>query len=120
MLKDSSKFKHIRLDHLFKVYKGDSDKIINILRIYKEAIPIQIEEIKELLSSREWSLLKAKIVAFRTKMTYLGVKDMNSLSRQLERQVSLQSIDDKTNKIVEEITNIWEEVEKELIQIESF
>ncbi|MGI6478551.1 MAG: GAF domain-containing protein [Salinivirgaceae bacterium] len=120
LLKDSSKFKHIRLDHLFKVYKGDSDKIINILRIYKEAIPIQIDEIKELLSSREWSLLKAKIVAFRTKMTYLGVKDMNSLSRQLERQVSLQSIDDTTNKIVEEITNIWEEVEKELIQIESF
>jgi len=120
LLKESSKFKYIRLDHLFKVYKGDSEKILNILKIYKEAIPTQIEEIKELLNSQEWSLLKAKIVAFRTKMTYLGVRDMNSLSRQLERQVSLKSLDDVTNKIVEDITKIWEEVEKELSQVESF
>ena len=118
IIKDDSQFKYIRLSHLVKVYKGDLNKIQNILKIYREAIPHQIEEIRQLLIAKDWDPLKARIIGFRTKMTYLGVDQLNSLSRQVEKYVAMQDSENLAMALVEQISEIWEEAEKELQAIE--
>jgi PAS domain S-box-containing protein len=118
ILKNESQFKYIRLSHLFKVYKGDIGKIQNILKIYREAVPHQIEEMRQLLVSQDWESLKARIIGFRTKMTYLGLEELNNLSRQFEKQIALQNAEGKAIETIDKISEIWEEAEKELQTIE--
>ncbi len=118
ILKNESQFKYIKLSHLFKVYKGDIRKIQNILKIYREAVPHQIEEMRQLLITTDWDPLKARIIGFRTKMTYLGLDELNNLSRHFEKQVALQDADGNALGTIDKISEIWEEAEKELQTIE--
>ncbi|MDD2563903.1 MAG: hypothetical protein PHU27_06780 [Salinivirgaceae bacterium] len=118
IIKDDTQFKYIRLSHLAKVYKGDLGKIQNILKIYREAIPFQIEEMRQLLLVKDWEQLKARIIGFRTKMTYLGVDKLQTLARQVEKYAAMQDSENHVMELIDNISEIWEEAEKELQTIE--
>lgn len=117
-LRDQTNFKIIRLDHLLKVYKGDVKKICNLLKIYKNTVPQHIDEIKHLMKIEDWELLKARIITFRTKMTYIGNEELNAIARQIEKQITTPPLEQTTYMLVDRITSLWQEAEKELISIE--
>ncbi|HON18079.1 MAG TPA: PAS domain-containing protein [Salinivirgaceae bacterium] len=117
LLEKSSQFKLIRLNHLNKVYKGDIDKIQHILKVYLEAIPSQIEEMRQLFFDRNWFLLKSRTTTFKSKMTYLGIEEMITLAKQIEQFAVMQDIEAKADVIFEEMIDIWENAESEIREI---
>ncbi len=116
-LENNREFKYIRLNHLNKVYKGDVDKIQHILKVYIETIPKLVEEMRQLLVEQNWELFKSRTTSFKSKMTYLGLGEINNLLKQLEQLAVLEDPDANADPIFDNIIDIWEQTEEEINEI---
>lgn len=111
------KMKFVQLDHLAKVYKGDMEKIRNILKIYADTVPQQIEELRQLVEAREWEQLKSRVTGFRTKVTYLGLVELLDKARQLEKLCDHEDPEEKALPMADTIAELWEEAAADLALI---
>lgn len=80
----------VDLTYLKMVYKKDSQKIYNILKLYYETLPSQLDEIYQLGKDREYVKLKSRISSLKTKMSYLGLKQIYDPLRNIEKLISEQ------------------------------
>lgn len=99
------KYEVIDLTYLKMVYKKDSGKIYNILKLYYETLPSQINEIEVLAKDRDFTKLKSRINSLKTKMSYLGLKKVYEQLREIEKLLStnknLAEIPDMINAVME-------------------
>ena len=66
----------IDITNLNVAYKNDTNKIETILRRYQEQIPTHMTDIDKLIKSRDYKGLKTIAKSLKTKINYLGIKDM--------------------------------------------
>lgn len=107
----------IDLNYLVKVYKGDAQKIHNILNFYITIIPEEIEEMDKYYKDKNWEMLRTKASTLKTKMTYLGLKTMLNNSKNIEKYATEKTNLTEIPELMTEIQELWKEVEKELRQL---
>jgi methyl-accepting chemotaxis protein len=113
VLAHDSYFEYLDLTHLKKVYKDDFNKIQNILIIYLNTIPNQVEELMN-LAQGDLGMLKSKIGSFRTKMIYLGLTRVVEMSKEIETAVASGGDRETISDLLDEINSIWNSAAKEI------
>lgn len=81
----NQKLKYIDLTYLKMVYKKDPAKIYNIIKLYYDTLPAQVIELEELTGKKDYKKLKSRINNLKTKMSYLGLKNIYEQFRSIER-----------------------------------
>ncbi|MBI9068706.1 MAG: GAF domain-containing protein [Salinivirgaceae bacterium] len=104
----------IDLTYLKMVYKKDSSRIYNILKLYYETLPEQISEINEIAKMRDFVKLKSKISSLKTKMSYLGLKNIFESLRGIENMLVEQRNLSEIPTVLNSILKLWAEAEAEL------
>jgi methyl-accepting chemotaxis protein len=104
----------IDLTYLKMVYKKDAQKIYNILKLYFDSLPHQMTELNEVLKKRDYKTLKVKASSLKTKMSYLGLKQVYEQLGNIERIIA----DDKNlveiPKLLQIINEQWSKAYVEL------
>lgn len=98
-------FEYVDLSHLRKVYKDDLRKIQNIVGIYIDTIPRQIDELKA--NSEELNVLRSKVNSFKTKMSYLGLTKIVEIAKEIENNCATGIDIDSIEDLIEEIEQMW-------------
>ncbi|MFC2086407.1 cache domain-containing protein [Bacteroidota bacterium] len=110
-------FIYTDVTYLVKIYKGDLEKIKNIIALYLKSIPEQLIELSELADNNTWNYLRSKCSALRSKMSYIGLRLLNDTAIQIEtnceKKINLEEIQDLIDKMAES----WKTAEKELKKI---
>lgn len=114
LLTDDFDFEYIDLSYLNKVYKGDAQKIHNILNFYLVQIPEELDEINRYFKEKNWELLRTKANNFKTKMTYLGLKVLFNNAKNIERYSNEKINLTEIPELITEIHEVWSQAEKEL------
>lgn len=104
----------IDLTYLKMVYKKDPVKIYNILKLYFDTLPAQVNELKEISDQRDFSKLRSKINSLKTKMSYLGLKQIYEQLRNIEKLLTEQKNLANIPDILSQIIKIWESALDEL------
>ncbi|MDA3890122.1 MAG: GAF domain-containing protein [Salinivirgaceae bacterium] len=81
----NQKLKVIDLTYLKMVYKKNPAKIYNIIKLYYNTLPNQIVELEEISNNKDYKKLKSRINGLKTKMSYLGLKNVYEQLRDVER-----------------------------------
>lgn len=107
-------FKYTDVSYLIKIYKGDLEKIKNIVKLYLKSIPEQLIELSELADNNTWNYLRSKCSALRSKMAYIGLRLLNDTAKKIEnnceKKINLEEIQD----LIDEMAVSWKIAEKEL------
>ena len=99
------------------VYKKDSQKIYNILKLYYETLPSQLEEIFQLAKARDYVKLKSKINSLKTKMSYLGLKQIYDNLRNIEKLLAEQKNLNEITGMLKSISKYWSLAYSELKKV---
>ncbi len=99
--------KVIDLTYLKMVYKKNPSKIYNILKLYYDTLPTQVIEIEELAKKRNYKKLKPRINSLKTKMSYLGLKQVYNQLRAIEKLLSEQKNMADIPDMVKNVFNYW-------------
>lgn len=109
--------KILDLTYLKMVYKKDPYKIENILNLYSETLSPQILELEEINKERDFKKLKMNINSLKTKISYMGLKEIYEDFRKIEKIIT-------ENKNLTEIENLlkgikinWAKASKELQEL---
>lgn len=109
-----AKLEIIDLTYLKMVYKKDTTKIYNILKLYLDTLPAQIKELNEVHKLRDYNKLKSKINNLKTKMSYMGLKKVYENLRGVERILNEGKNFVEIPKMLTEIYKQWELAQTEL------
>lgn len=104
----------VDLTYLKMVYKKDAAKIYNILKLYYDTLPSHVAEVEDIAISKDFTKLKSRVGNLKTKMSYLGLKEVYEKLREIEKllaeQKNLVEIPDR----VKEINKLWSLAHDEL------
>lgn len=114
---DKSQFEMINLDYVNKIFKGDIQKIQNILNAYITSIPKLIDDLFESYNHKQWDLLKSKANNIKTKMNYIGLTELNETAKKVETIVQDKTGFNELPNIINQIEDLWSKTEKELLKI---
>jgi len=89
------------------VYKKDPAKIYNILKLYFDTLPGQLQEVMDLSKSRDFNKLKSKINSLKTKMNYMGLKMIYENLREIEKLLAEQKNMADIPGLLRTISNYW-------------
>lgn len=110
-------FKYTDVSYLIKIYKGDLEKIKNIVKLYLKSIPEQLIELSELTDGKKWNYLRSKCSALKSKMAYIGLRLLNDTAEKIEsnceNKINLEEIQD----LIDEMAASWKIAEKEIKKI---
>lgn len=98
---------YIDLTYLKMVYKKDPAKIYNILKLYFDTLPGQLQEVLNLSKAREFNKLKSKISSLKTKMSYMGLKMIYENLREVEKLLAEQKNMADIPGLLRTISNYW-------------
>lgn len=98
---------YIDLTYLKMVYKKDPAKIYNILKLYFDTLPGQLQEVLDLSKSRDFNKLKSKINSLKTKMSYMGLKMIYENLREIEKLLTEQKNMADIPGLLRTISNYW-------------
>ncbi len=98
---------YIDLTYLKMVYKKDPAKIYNILKLYYDTLPGQLQEVEELAKKRTFDKLKSKTNSLKTKMNYLGLKKIYENLREIEKLLAEQKNLSEIPSLLRTISNYW-------------
>ncbi len=107
----------VDLTYLKMVYKKDSHKIYNILKLYYDTLPAQVDEVNKLAKDREYAKLKSRINSLKTKMSYLGLKQIYNSLGTIEKHIVEQKNLTEINAMLKTISNYWSIAQQELKKI---
>lgn len=117
---ENDKFKNLKyidLSQLNKIYNGDKEKIIKILSLYMNSTHDEIESLEKFYIGSNWDGIKSKAHVLKTKMNYLGLKDLSEAARLIENFAKDQNELEKISKLIEVIKEDWGVAEDELKSI---
>lgn len=108
-------YKFINPEYLESVAGGDSAVIIEIVNMFREQVIEMIDEMKVLLSSKNYTLLG--LLAHKAKSS-VGIMGMNDLAMMLKK-FELQAKEGKESELYESyITRFKTETEEALIELD--
>ncbi len=113
LMEQENRFEYVDLTHLRKVYKNDLRKIQNIITIYVDSIPKQLDELNNIAQS-DLALLRSKIGNFRTKMSYLGLSRVVEMAKEIETICATGVDTENIEDLLQEIAKIWKNAQAEL------
>jgi PAS domain S-box-containing protein len=116
-LVDVSKFEIVNLNYINSIFKGDVDKIKNILSAYIKTIPKLTDDLFESYNSKQWDLLKSKANNFKTKMTYIGLENLQNIAKKIENVATEKTGLNELPELINQVEDLWTETEKELQNI---
>lgn len=103
----NQKYEVIDLTYLKMVYKKDSGKIYNILKLYYDTLPQLVNEVEDLSKKRDFKKLKSRIGDLKTKMSYLGLKTVYNSLREIEKLLATEKNLSKIPGILREVIKSW-------------
>ncbi len=113
----NQELKLIDLTYLKMVYKKDSLRIYNILKLYYDTLPPQVQELETLTNNKDYAKLKSRIGSLKTKMSYLGLKTIFNHLRDVEKLINEQKNLVEIPAIIKGIVKFWSLAQMELMQI---
>lgn len=102
------------LTYLKMVYKKDASKIENILHLYSETLSPQILELEEINKNRDFEKLKININSLKTKISYMGLKEVYEDFRKIEKIIAENKNLTEIENLLNKIKINWAKASKEL------
>jgi CheY-like chemotaxis protein len=110
----NDKYKSIDLVFLTKTYKGNFEKVKNILSIYLNTIPQQIKDLNNQIELKNVAKIKISAHTLKTSFRYLGVEKLYKLFKDIEIQAGNGLMTEDMIEKWKFINLEWHEVEKEI------
>lgn len=110
-------FKILDFSQLEKIYKGNSEKISEMVSRIAEEIP---KELIELIKSNEferWDDVKGHAHTIKTKMLYIGAQKSYEISKQIEQICNIKEETEKIPNLISQLNEQWVLIEQELKSI---
>lgn len=104
----------LSLDYLNKLYKGNTQKILKMLKIFSETIPKEIDLLSHCYANREWENLKIKAHSLKPTMIYLGLPEFHNAAKELEFLAKEQQDDMKIELNISYLQDVWKDIQLEL------
>lgn len=92
---------------LLSLYNHNYIKMIDILNLYLEQIPLQLNSLNEAGSKQDWKKVRTIAHSIKSTMNYLGMKQISELALEIEKNIEVSdyaiSFPEKANLIA----NLW-------------
>lgn len=106
--------KHIDLDYLKQISNGSNEFIYQMISVFSEEIPVEIENIEKHLENKDWKSLRATAHKMKPSYSFMGVKELEDLVHSVEEFSSTETNLDQLPGLVARIRSITAEVIEEL------
>jgi signal transduction histidine kinase/DNA-binding response OmpR family regulator len=106
--------KVLDISFLEKLFKNNTDKIKNTLKVYLEQIPIQLKVMTDACNSGQVEKLHNVSHSLKSTFKYLGRIDLSEHSREIEREINPIEGKDLILAKINIISKEWEVIEKSI------
>jgi signal transduction histidine kinase/CheY-like chemotaxis protein/HPt (histidine-containing phosphotransfer) domain-containing protein len=111
---DNIQPKVLDISFLEKLFKNNSDKIKNTLKVYLEQIPVQLKLMTDACNSVQVDKLHNISHSLKSTFKYLGRIDLSEYSREIEHEIDPLEYKDLILEKINIINKEWNEIEKSI------
>ncbi len=101
-------------DKIFDLYKDKPEKVVNILKLYEQTLPGQIDQLKRAWEKKELAALRNVAHSIKNSFSYLGVRQLKPVAKQIEDEALDNTKTEHLGHLVEKINNNKQEIQQEL------
>ncbi|HEX8517446.1 MAG TPA: Hpt domain-containing protein [Bacteroidia bacterium] len=104
--------KHIDLDYLKQISNGSNEFIFQMITVFTEEIPGEIENLEKHLANKDWKALRATAHKMKPSYSFMGVKQLEEMVNSIEEFSEAKQ--DVLPGLVQQVRSITDEVVLEL------
>lgn len=104
--------KHIDLEYLKQISNGSNEFVIQMITVFTEEIPGEIENLQKHLKNKDWKSLRATAHKMKPSFSFMGVKELEGMIHSVEEFDEVKP--DQLFSVIENIRSITAEVVQEL------
>jgi HPt (histidine-containing phosphotransfer) domain-containing protein len=106
--------KHIDLEYLKQIANGSDEFILQMITVFTEEIPGEVENLQNHLKNKDWNALRATAHKMKPSYSFMGVKELEEMVHSVEEYSGNESNLDQLPGLVSSIYSITNEVITEL------
>jgi len=106
--------KHIDLEYLKQIANGSDEFILQMITVFTEEIPGEVENLQNHLKNKDWNALRATAHKMKPSYSFMGVKELEEMVHSVEEFSSSESHMEELPGLVSNIQSITNEVIAEL------
>jgi HPt (histidine-containing phosphotransfer) domain-containing protein len=104
--------KHIDLDYLRQISNGSNEFVLQMIAVFTEEIPGEIENLEKHLANQDWKSLRATAHKMKPSYSFMGVKELEELVHSVEEFTDekkaelpgmIKSIREITKEVIDEL-----------------
>ena len=113
--------KHIDLTYLKELSNGSKEFINEMISVFMEQTPVEIENLEKYLEAKDWKSLRAIAHKMKPSFSFMGIKELDVLIKLIEEYAANETNLDQLPEMISKIKNSSNEAIKELeIERKSF
>jgi HPt (histidine-containing phosphotransfer) domain-containing protein len=106
--------KRIDLDYLKEISNGSNEFVYQMISVFTEEIPGEIDNLEKHLQNKDWKSLRATAHKMKPSYSFMGVKELEEMVHNVEEFSDDESGKDQLPGLIQNIRKITEEVFVEL------
>ncbi|MCW3070278.1 MAG: histidine kinase [Bacteroidetes bacterium] len=106
--------KHIDLEYLKQIANGSDEFILQMITVFTEEIPGEVENLQNHLKNKDWNALRATAHKMKPSYSFMGVKELEDIVHSVEEYSGNESHLEELPGMVSNIYSITNEVISEL------
>ena len=110
-------FEHVDLNPMKKLYNNNLSSIKKVVNVFIKTVPEHIEELKNLYEDNNLGNLGIKVANLKAKLKYFGLKALVEKTNIIEKNTKEKTKRKEIPKLINELSELWQLVEKELTVI---
>ena len=106
--------KHIDLTYLKKLSNGSNPFIIEMITVFLQQTPTEIENLEKHLKNKDWKALRATAHKMKPSVSFMGIAELENPIKLVEEYASNETNLEKLPELISTIKNSCNEAMKEL------
>jgi len=109
-----TEYQYIDLTLLTEMYRGDQKKMNNILKLCKQNIPKQINDIENFFKTEKWEQLRITSHSLKSTFNYIGLTELQKMAKSIEENSAKKTNQNEISEHISQIKKIWLFAEEEV------
>jgi HPt (histidine-containing phosphotransfer) domain-containing protein len=106
--------KHIDLDYLKQISNGSNEFVVQMITVFTEEIPGEIDNLDKHLNNKDWPALRATAHKMKPSYSFMGVKQLEEMVHSVEALSNDEAGREQLPELLKKIRSITNEVIEEL------
>lgn len=105
---------NIDLTYLKKLSNGSNPFMLEMITVFIQQTPTEIESLEKYLKSKDWKALRLIAHKMKPSFSFMGIKELESVIKSVEEYASNETNLDLLPEMISKIKNVCTEAIKEL------